>query len=843
VDPTRINRVAQDSTGQVWGTSTFTGGGLYRWEGDKWNFVSTANLPANPASAVLTTGPDGAVYCLWSERGARGESTPQTVTWHKGNRSKTLAQFAADVGMMPNLFVDPHKNIWVTGRSTHIYRVTPDGKAECVYTVEYDHRYESNLPSGALLNFDPLFATADGQGRVWFWTGGPMGGGVPTLDGILTFDGTDFKLQTSLPGPARKRYAVVKPDGPDHMWLAGRLDHLYWADTHTLLAEVAPEPASGVFRYVQKIFDMGGATYVLTAQGNLPVAERGGEGRIGTLWRLQDGQWTRVLNGIDMRPPNTSDPPRMFVETPQGLWLGAYGTGPWFIPSGHGEPIHIDWRYGFSLEESEGLLALPDGGLLVVAGNGGNMAAQTGTMAVKPADLLASLQQPDNVETLNPLRVFVPDRQNHLWGFLSAERKVISEWDGRTWTEHALPDSIDPLRFWNYGVDSQDRIWLHPSCAGQVYVFSPASGKTETYPDYSAALQAQLPAHETFRLHGDRFALPSFTPAGQIGFHDSCGQAHYFNGQNWQSWRPQDIDPSQPGAFDGPAFFDRAGNFALNMAGKTWEYAPGQGWHMTAYEKGLGTDQEQRLPRMPQPPPGCEVGNPESVAQDRLGTYWLTARGQLYRAIPGLCVRQFAPGQRQPFRDLRTIRTALIDPEGNAFLETYFHSHPNIGEYVIVKARAPLPQTRLRATVEETGNVKLQFESQAAGKVRYTWRVDGGAWTTPSESTETTAPWLANGKHTIETAALDDRLQIDPTPATAEVTIHVDPQKQLAALVEQLKDPDYSRRDAAVAGLVRQPALALPLLQSARENASADQLWWIDAAIEQIKDRLAKEKP
>ena len=75
------------------------------------------------------------------------------------------------------------------------------------------------------------------------------------------------------------------------------------------------------------------------------------------------------------------------------------------------------------------------------------------------------------------------------------------------------------------------------------------------------------------------------------------------------------------------------------------------------------------------------------------------------------------------------------------------------------------------------------------------------------------------------------------------MTIHVDPQKQLAALVEQLKDPDYSRRNAAVAGLVRQPALALPLLQSARENASTDQLWWIDAAIEQIKDRLAKEKP
>ena len=128
------------------------------------------------------------------------------------------------------------------------------------------------------------------------------------------------------------------------------------------------------------------------------------------------------------------------------------------------------------------------------------------------------------------------------------------------------------------------------------------------------------------------------------------------------------------------------------------------------------------------------------------------------------------------------------------------------------------------------------------GKVWFTWRVDGGAWTAPTESAETTVNWLANGKHRIEAAALDERLQIDPTPAAAEVAIHVDPQKQLAALIEQLKDPDYSVRDAAVAALVRQPALALPLLQSAREKAGPDQRWWIDAAIQQIKENVTKNR-
>jgi streptogramin lyase len=830
VDSTQISRVAQDSTGQVWGTSAAMGPSVYRWQGDKWNSVTGEGASGNITVFAMTTGPDGGVYCLWA--GAEGGNI---VTWHKGTVSRTIARFTGDVGGVPNIFVDPRKNIWITGGGIQIYRITPEGKAECVYTIEYDHRYDSNLPGGGHLIFDSVFATADGQGRVWFWAGGPHGGGVPTLNGILILDGKKFELHANFPGPPIKRYTALEPDGADHMWLAGTRDQLYRVNTKTLIAEVVPEPASNAFRFVQKIFHAGGTTYVLSAEGSMPVMERSGEGRIGVLWRLQDGEWKRVLNGIDMRPPSLTDPPRSFAVTPAGLWLGAYGTGPWFIPAGPGESVHIDWRHGFSLEDSEGLMALPDGRLLVVAAN-------TGTMAVKPADLLAAFQSPCNVQTLNPLRVFVADRQDHLWGFLSGERKVISEWDGKTWSEHALPQNIDPMRFWNYGVDSQDRIWVVPNCQGVVYVLNPRSGDVETYPDFSAALQAQLPNRASFHVRGDRFTVPTFTPDGQIGYRDGCAQAHYFNGRTWQSWRAQDIDTARRGGFDGPAFFDRAGHFALNIAGRTWEYTQAEGWRITTYEKGFGTDQERLVPQFPPLPPGCEISNPESVAQDRLGTYWLTSRGQLYRAIPGLCVPQFSPQQRQPFGDSRTIKTVLIDPQGNAFLETYFHSHPNIGEYVIVSARQPLPQTKLRAAVEATGSVKLQFETQMKGKVRFTWRIDGGAWTPPTESSETKVNWLANGKHVIEAAALDDRLQIDPTPAAATVTIQVDPQKQVAALIEQLRDPDYSARDAAVAALVRQPALALPLLQSAREGADADQRWWIDAAIQQIEESLSTNK-
>jgi hypothetical protein len=752
-----------------------------------------------------------------------------------------VAQFTGDLADRASLFVDSSRNIWITEKGIHIYRITPDGKTDCVYTIEYDHRYDANLPKRARLNFNPVHATEDGQGRIWFWSGGlGGGGGVPSLVGLLIFDGKNFDHYPSFPGVPAKRFSAFGPDGADHMLLAAPAEHLYRIDIKTLTATVVPEPAPNTFRFVQQIFHAERATYVITSEEELPVAERGGEGRIGALWRLENGECKRLITGIDMRPQTIVDPLRSFLATPTGLWLGAYGTGPWFIPSGPDAPVHIDWRYGYSLDGSEGVMGLPGERLLLVATTNGSMAC--GTIAVKSAELLADFQSPVEVRTLNPLRAFVADQHGHIWGFLSGDAKVISEWDGKTWGNHALPEDFDPERFWNFGVDSHDRIWLlYYFCKGSVVILNPQRGNVEIYPDFSSALQAQLPVRTDFHVQGNLFTVSTFTADGQMGYRDGCGQAHYFNGQTWQTWRPHDIDSGSRGNFDGPAFFDRAGNFAVNIAGITWEYTKAAGWKITAFEHGYGTDQERTAQHYPHPPPGCEINNPESVAQDRLGTYWLTSHGQLYRAIPGLCVAQFPPDQRQPFSDSRTIKTALIDPEGNAFLETYFVSHPNVGEYVIVNALKPLPHTKVRASVDASGIVKLDFAAQVKGKAWFTWRADGGAWTQPAENAETTVNWLGNGRHRIEAAALDERLQIDPTPAATEVEIQIDAEKQVAALIEQLRDADYGRRDAAVAALVHQPVLALPLLQSARDKAGPNERWWIDAAIQQIKENLAKK--
>ena len=152
VDTTRLNAWAQDSTGQVWGTGVLMGPDLYRWEGSGWRTVTVDGIAGNYQPSALASGPDGEVYCLGSD--AENE---HAVTRHKGSTAKVVAHFAGELDkFLPSIFVDPGKNIWITEAGIHIYRITPEGKAECAYTIDYDHRYDANLPKNARLNFDSV---------------------------------------------------------------------------------------------------------------------------------------------------------------------------------------------------------------------------------------------------------------------------------------------------------------------------------------------------------------------------------------------------------------------------------------------------------------------------------------------------------------------------------------------------------------------------------------------------------------------------------------------------------------------------------------------------------------
>lgn len=830
-DSTKISDAVQDSTGQVWGVTHDVGWGLYRWEDDAWKSVAILGVPGGAGPFALARGSDGAVYCLWS--GATGHA----ITRHQGTSSTLLATFTGHLNLSPRIFVDPNGNVWITEPGRHIFRISREGKVESVYTIADKQFLDFGRLRDEESGFNPVHATADARGRIWFWSDSlARGTNLASLEGVLIFDGEQFEYHPRIAGVPDKKLSILEPDDAAHMWLAVIDEGLYRVDINTLTATPAPQPDAKPFHTVQKIFHANQETYLVSGPVWLPVPERSGNGRSGRLWRQKDGGWKRVVNGLDMRPEYAQSPFRSWLATARGLWVGAFGVGPWFIPAGNAEPVLIDWHHGYPLDGSDHLFQLSDGRLLVIAVNEGNL-------VVKAADLLAAFQSPPEVQTLNPMRPFIQDVRRHILGILAPGDNALSDWDGKTWTGHPLPGGFDPAHFLTFAEDSLKRVWLLPDARGKsVVIFDPAKETSEIYPSYPEALQAQLPHREGFHLDENFFTLPSFTRDGRICYRDEWHRVRYFDGQKWQLWTRKAIDGGNILTSDGPAFFDQAGNVAVNIQGRTWEFREGAGWHSTSFEPGLGTDRERQAHHFPPVPSGCEIRNPDSVVQDRLGSDWLTFRGQLYRAIPGLCLPQFSPGEHQPFIDSRRPTKVLIDLEGNAFLETYFNSSPNTGEYVVIKARQPLPKTILRATADSSGVVKLHFDTHAKGKTWRSWRVDGGSWITPTHDVETTLDWLSNGKHRIEAAAIDERLQIDPTPAEAVVDIRADTGEQIKALIQKLGDPDYAVREKAVTALVRQPAPALPTLQAAREKAGPDQRWWIDAAIQQIEELLSTNK-
>jgi streptogramin lyase len=846
VDRTSIIWAQQDSTGVVWGVAAFGTSGLYRWEQNAWHRVAGGGTPEGGLPIALVRGLDGAVYCLWNN-----PSETHTLTRHQGDASRQFARFTGALAGNPNpsIFADPKGNFWITEWGTHIYRITPEGKAESAYTIPGDEFVSQSCPVTEPGNFRLVLATADGVGRVWFWSESPAPcTNLAVLRGVLIFDGEKFQHHPQLNGIQNAMISVVEPADAQHMWVAAPNDQLYRVDIDTLEAKPMTPPEPQAFQSVQKIFCIDNDTFVISGLPMLAVPEANGGGRSGMLWRLTDGKWKKGVNGLDSDLSTYfSRKMREWVSTQDGLWVGTYGSGPWFIPARGGEAKLVDWHCGYPLNGSERMFQLPDGRLLTLA-------LYQGSTTLEPADLRVACQSPPEVETINPYRELVQDARGHLLGIVTAEDNALSDWDGEKWAKYSLPAAFaaDPMLVTT--TDSLGRTWILSSPVDfrgrtlllsspletAVAIFDPKRGSFETFPNYPDALQSQLPLQEDLQLNARFFLVPSFTKDGRICYRDLPNRVRYFDGGRWRNWLANEIAGPNMLALDGPPFFDRAGNLAVHLQGSTWEFTEQRGWQHIGQEVGLGTDQEMRNPRPVSMPLGCVVEHPDSVVTDRLGTYWFTSHGRLYRAIEGLCSPQFAPDEHQPFIDSRKLMHAMIDPKGNAFLATEFA--PNQIEYVFLKARQPLPQTVLRASADASGTITLHFSTNTKGAPSFTWRMDGGPWSAPTKSTETMVEGALGGKHRIEAAAVDERLQIAPMPTAVVIDIQAATEEQITALIQKLSDPDYALRDKAVAALVRQSDAALPLLRSAREKAAPDQRWWIDAAIQQIEESLSTNK-
>ena len=822
MDSIKIHQAARDSTGRVWGAGWYENGGLFCWDGNQWKLASGEGT-AVPPPFSLVRGPDGAIYGL-----SAVTTAVYVVTWHKGSVSKVLARFEAQL-YEPSLFVDRSRNIWITESGRHIFRVTADGKADCVYSITDDQFYGSgNTDRGEASS---MRATTDGRGRIWFWPYSWAGNWYRTLQGVLIFDGRRFEHHPQIVGAPDTKISVVAPQDGKHMWLGTADGRLYSVDIDTLKTTEVQTPFGSPAAGVEGIFAAGGRTYVVAGPRWGPVPDESGEGRMDSLWQLSGDKWTLLVAGLDRWRAPFDLTPRPYLLTRRGLWVGAFGAGPWFIPSQGAKAVLVDWRYGNPVAGSESLLELSDGRILISG-------QFSGSIAARPSDLLAAHHPTPQVQTLPYYAPLIRDARGHILGMLSPNTKVLSDWDGNAWTQHTLPESFTPFNYlWSFDEDTRKRIWLLPSsCGAPVAIFDPVHGSAEAFPDYLRALGAQLSRDVSVPFEGtlSECTAPSVAPDGRFAFGSGQGEVRYFDGNKLMIWTRKQIDGDPYGGFLEPPFFNRAGNLAVNIQGVTWEWTKGEGWLRGEHEPGLTTSAENTSLLAAPAPSGCGFERPDSMVRDQLGTYWMTYQGQIYRAIAGKCVAQISPEEHHPFGDSRKLTQVLIDLQGNAFLRTRFNLYFHAEEYVVVKARSPVPRTSIRGEVDESAAVKLSLDSRPEGQAQFIWRIDGGPWSDPTADKGITLEWLPEGKHQIEAMAIDARAQVDPTPPVAEVEIHVDPKKQLTRLIAQLSDPDATVRNRTVKSLRLDPTFGLPLLRSARQKAGPEQRPWIDAAFEKL---------
>jgi len=683
-----------------------------------------------------------------------------------------------------------------------------------------------------------LDAFEDPRGRVWFWGPGKRSS-YQMPRGVLIHDGESFEYHATLKGLPDERWSVLEVKDKHTLWLAVLEHGLYTLDLDTLEAMLVPEPEPNAFDFVEDVFSDGNDWYVATATERMPEFEGNG-----AVWRLRDGVWGRVLDDINSGDTHIGRWPRAWLPVEDGLLIGGYKDGMWFVPRADGAAVHIDWRSGMPLVSVDWLFPL-DGDRFLASERHGYSMIGTAEALLGYREVAAGF---DLLRTRQPL---VQANDGRIWGLLSDKPDTLSEWDGETWTDHPIPEEAasrfpDPPR-----VDSYSRVW-NITDSDQIHtgIYDPIHDSWETYPTYEEALETQAERHDELAFVNLGLNRVQFSGDGRCFYTRSQPQfpwqpsipstIRYFDGSVWHTIETREIGPEiAPGKFpaDGPYFFNRAGYLAINIEGTTWAFIDNQEWRQVEHEPMFRSVDEYFAARRVQPPQGCVTSRPGSITVDCTGVYWLTWERRLYKAIDGMCIPAFAPDANHPFVDGRAVEQALVDGKGNTFLLTHA---PQRDEYVVMKPGATVPDTEMTVTRAGPDRFVLNLSATGAGEIWYRWRLNGAAWSRPSRESEILFDALPGGDHLVEAAALDARLHIDTTPAQQRFKVRIT-SEHIEQWIAALSSPDYDVREAAVKSLVSNPDRAMPALEKVRAAADDDLRWWIDSAIQFIENRRAKK--
>jgi hypothetical protein len=722
---------------------------------------------------------------------------------------------------------DVSTNLWVTEAGLNILRLehTPNfatrPKAELIHTITVDELYPGTQATNRL----PVSMVEDKAGRIWFWSNPLLGSeSRGSLRGALVVKDQKITHYPKLTGNPDNRITVIAPMNRTNIWIAARDVGIFSLDPDTFLASLMAAPETNAFRTVRQMFVIGEDRYVIS--GDPYSFDK--RGLRGTLWRWRDGNWSKLIDGLDSAGSPDQIAERQWRVTPEGLWLTAYGTGGWFVPTNDAPARQINWQTGSTFDTIDRWFRLKDGRMVAFQFGRGGMVADaallTGNTAVKATSQI--------LRTRDPL---LRTDDGRIFAVLRGDESALNEWTGKDWKRHAIPDNLQVPGGCRLAADAKGRVWLvewdYPdSTQHRCLIFDPVRGRFEQFSSFQSALQTQATPLAGTRLGNDDFAAAVFSKDGRVCFEDRSWNLRYFNGREWRQDHVNQIAGGLRDSANRDPFFDKDDKLSVVLNGTLWQFEYLGGWRDTG-TPASAVKKPSLAATTPTVATSPNVPDAESVVADQRGVFWIVARKQLYRAGYGLRVPCFPANEPHPFADGRKLTGVMLDNSGNAFLKTTVRG---VEEYVLVPARGPLPDTNIKLQQTE-GSAVLQLSAPDTTGPRFSWRGDDGDWNAAMTNTALMLDELPHGKHRIQVVAIDEQLQIDPSPAEITVEIKTNPAEQIQNWIRMLADGDYQKRESAVRSLGRYAEAALPALRKALESSPENQRWWIQAAIQQCE--------
>jgi len=769
---------------------------------------------------------DGAVVAAWVFKG-----DGMAVTRHIGDSSTVLGLEKGDKQSIPNLIhptIDSKGRIWLSGSFPRIYRTDGNGGIVMVHEFtpeDFRSREKKRMLTSNLYN--PIHCDEDGLGRMWVWSGtcgvhishwgpNPNLDPSPSLHGVYTVSEDKWELHDDLGAIQGADILCVARFDNQHMIASDSENGVYKVDIQNWTTQDLHGP-QWELRNVNEMFVDGGDIYAL-------------DRNTGThLWRWSNVQWNEVVSDFERTTNGMGYSPRPRFRMKEGLIVqGSEHT--WLLPN-TGPAKMPSWKSAFPVSKIKAMVQLKDGTFCILASE---TATETDTQIyycgmADPSDDWSS----HRIVEVEPDRAWLSSK--HFWMIPRQDSTVLKEWNGKTWLSHSIPK---PGRGDNLlNEDDQGRIWIY-NADGTVNLFDLAKSQWQSFSDLDSCLAATKgnPVHlQHFWTH----VFPRYSSDKQRIAYCHEAKLHYFNGSVWQIFRWSDISgwPGE-GALNSP-WFDAQDKLCVGtQARTTWQFGENGQWHSIPFTEHLADDYDSPKKTkfsMDTLPEGCPIQNPHSIQTDNLGAFWFTKDGNLYRCIGDQCVSVFEPTEITPFNSTPYLKEVDVDSQGDAFIECFA---AETRRYLILAKRPP-PQTAIDLKRTNEDSIVATFNPHSDGVTNFRWQLDDGP-TQLSKSNSLALDHLPNGAHVLKVTAIDDQLNMDASPAKASFETKIDTTKQIELLVNQLLGPDHDLRKSAVEALAKQPGNSLPALTKARETASDDQRWWIDAAIQECEREVAK---